>query len=196
MTMGQTEQLDKLIDRLKAGDAAARDELLKSACERLRRLSRKMLNSYPGVARWEKTDDVLQNAEIRLHKALKKTLPQSVKHFLNLAALHIRHELIDLARHHLGPEGAGAHHDTGNDRSENPNLVASQTTSDPVKLAQWREFHEQVKLLPKEEQEIFDHLWYNGLSQSETAALLNISERTLQRRWRSARLKLSRTLPE
>ena len=62
-----TTRIQLRLDRLRAGDASARDELLTMACERLRRLARKMLRGYPGVRRWEQTDDVLQNATLRLH---------------------------------------------------------------------------------------------------------------------------------
>ncbi len=190
MSEGQTAQLQIWIDRIKAGDLAAKDELVNSACDRLTRLTRKMLKSYPGVARWEQTEDVFQNASLRLCRALHETSPESVKHFLNLAALHIRRELIDLARHHFGPQGPGAHHDTGKDRSNSPIVDAAQTTLEPSKLAQWTQFHQQIGALPAEEREIFDLLWYHGVSQSEAALLLNLSERTLQRRWQSARLKI------
>lgn len=44
--------------------------------------------------------------------------------------------------------------------------------------------------LPEEEREIFDLLWYQGLTQAEAANLLNISDRTVKRRWQSARLLL------
>jgi len=190
MTESQTARLQDLIDKLKVGDAKAKDDLVKSACDRLLRLTRKMLKSYPGVARWEQTDDIFQNAAIRLYRSLNDSPPQSVQHFFNLAAMHIRRELIDLARHHFGPQGAGSHHDTGNDQRNGPLADASNTTLNPSKLAQWSEFHEHVNSLPAEEREIFDLLWYHGVSQSDAAKLLNLSERTLQRRWQSARLKV------
>ncbi len=49
------------LDRLHAGDDSAREKLLASASDRLARLARKMLKGYPGVARWEQAEDVLQN---------------------------------------------------------------------------------------------------------------------------------------
>ena len=58
--------LQGLIDRANAGDAAAWGELLSHACERLRRLARKMLKGFPDLRRWEGTDDLLQNAMLRL----------------------------------------------------------------------------------------------------------------------------------
>jgi len=83
------------------------------------------------------------------------------------------------------------HHDTSqNQESAGPSFAPPQTTLEPSKLAQWREFHEQVEALPTDEQEVFNLLWYQGLSQAEAAALLNMSERTLQRRWQAARLKI------
>jgi RNA polymerase sigma factor (sigma-70 family) len=186
----QTTQLDRWLHDLRAGDASARDRLLTTASRRLTRLAHKMLKSYPGVARWEETGDVFQNAIVRLCKALDAKPPESVQHFLNLAAMHIRRELIDLARHHLGPQGHGSHHDTGKGEDEGPLKAASQTTLNPEKLAQWTEFHKQVEALPAEEKEVFNLLWYNEVAQTEAATLLNLSERTLQRRWQSARLKV------
>lgn len=198
--MDNTAQIENWILRVQGGDRAATDELIKAAYERLLRLTRKMLKSYPRVARWEQTDDVFQNAAIRLSKALKETVPQSARHFFNLAALAIRRELIDLARHHFGSQGPGSHHDTGKPGAESPIGLASESTLNPVKLAQWSEFHEQVDALPAEEQEVINLLWYDGVSQTEAAAFLKLSERTLQRRWQSARLKLFHalkgTLPE
>src|SRR5262249_12907956 len=66
--------------------------------------------------------------------------------------------------------------------------------SGPDRLAAWTEFHRQIERLPDEEREIFDLLWYQGLSQAEAASLLNVSERTVKRRWQSARLKLHEAL--
>jgi DNA-directed RNA polymerase specialized sigma24 family protein len=48
-------------------------------------------------------------------------------------------------------------------------------------------FHRQISLLPGEAREVFDLLWYQGLTQAEAASLLDVSERRLQRRWQSAR---------
>src|SRR5438445_7859908 len=104
----QIEQLQVWIDRLQAGDPTARDQLLGHACERLRRLTRKMLKDFSRVKRWELTDDVLQNALLRLWTALGKVIPRDARDFYALAALQIRRELIDLARRYYGPKGMAA----------------------------------------------------------------------------------------
>src|SRR3954451_11884248 len=109
---GETTLIGQLLGRLRAGDGAARDQLLGLACRRLGRLAHRMLRDFPGVARWEGTDDVLQNATLRLCRALKDATPESPRSFFNLAAVQIRRELIDLARHHYGPHGDAAHHES------------------------------------------------------------------------------------
>jgi len=103
-----TTQLHVWIDRIQAGDESARDELLRSFCGRLEELARRKLRGFPAVARWEQTDDVLQNALVRLTRALETEKPKSVLGFVGLAATQMRRELIDLARHYRGPEGLGA----------------------------------------------------------------------------------------
>jgi RNA polymerase sigma-70 factor (ECF subfamily) len=190
-----TTQIQLRLDRLRAGDESARDELLTIACERLSRLTHKMLRDYPGVRRWEQTDDILQNAALRLCRALKDVRPDTVRSFLNLAAVQVRRELIDLARHYDGPEGPGRHHQSqagteGSGDASGPLLDASTDTNDPARLAAWTEFHHTVEALPEEEREVFNLLWYQGLSQSEAATLLGVTQRVAKHRWRSARLKI------
>ena len=98
-------QIERCIDRLRSGDLKARDELLAHAAGRLNRLTRKMLKDYPGVHRWEQTDDVIQNAALRLCRAVAELQPQTAANFFRLAAVQIRRELVDLARRHSGPMG-------------------------------------------------------------------------------------------
>lgn len=193
----ETTQIDKLLGQLRAGDASARDELISHACARLTRLARKMLRTYPGVARWEQTDDVFQNAALRLCRALKSMTPESPSSFFNLAAVQIRRELIDLARSHYGPHGLGAHHESlegvGTNK-ESPLDSPAVDTSGPERLTDWTEFHEQVEALPVEKREVFNLVWYQGLTQAEAGALLGVTERVVKWRWRAARLAIHQAL--
>jgi RNA polymerase sigma-70 factor (ECF subfamily) len=187
--------LQACLARVGAGDAQAFDELVRHALARLQRLTRSMLRAYPGVRRWEETDDVLQNALLRLQRSLAAVGPESGAQFFGLAAAQIRRELIDLARHYYGPQGAGAHHaSAGSGEGPHPLDRRGETTHEPRRLAEWGEFHECVAALPAEEREVFDLLWYHGLSQAEAAALLQVAERTVKRRWRSARLLVHQAL--
>jgi RNA polymerase sigma-70 factor (ECF subfamily) len=187
--------LQACLDRLRGGDESARDELFRHACGRLEKLTRAMLRDYPGVRRWEETGDVYQNAMLRLCRALKDVPIPSVRDFYRLAALQVRRELVDLARHHYGPQGAGAHHASqAPDASMAPGYEAADVSHDPGRLALWTELHRQVERLPDEEREVFDLLFYQGLKQEEAAALVGVTVRTIKSRWRDVRLKLHEAL--
>src|SRR5262249_51971195 len=92
-----TDSLQAMLDRLAQGDPAAADELIEHSQQRLRQMAHER-RVKERVRRWEQTDDVLQNALLRLHRAIKKVKPASVTHYLRLAARQIRRELIDMAR--------------------------------------------------------------------------------------------------
>jgi RNA polymerase sigma-70 factor (ECF subfamily) len=62
----------------------------------------------------------------------------------------------------------------------------SESTLDSGHLVAWGEFHEQIGRLPEEELEVFDLLWYQGLSHAEAAELLQLSTKTIQRRLQAA----------
>jgi RNA polymerase sigma factor (sigma-70 family) len=198
MATNQTIEIQNLVDKLKAGDESARQELINCACDRLTKLTRRMLRGYPRVHRWEQTDDVMQNALMRLYRTLADVKPASAADFYRLAALNIRRELLDLAKHYYGPRGLGAHHaSVGPDRGSDDKPLAPDAAApddDPAKLAGWTELHSRVEQLPDEEREVFDLLWYQELPQAEAATLLGVSERTIKRRWASARLKLYEAL--
>jgi RNA polymerase sigma-70 factor (ECF subfamily) len=189
-----TIQLQGHLDRMLAGDAAAREELFRHAAGRLERLAHKMLQDFPGVQRWAQTDDVLQSALVRLLKALQDVRPKTVREFFGLSAEQVRRELIDLARHHFGPQGPGAHHASLDRRGEGAGPEPADLTHEPSALAGWCEFHEQVRKLPEAEREVMSLLFYQGLPQAEAAALLGVSVRAVQRRWQSALLKLHQVL--
>lgn len=196
MARATDTKLQNLIDLASSGDDTARDALLDHACERLTMLPRKMLRGYPQLRRWEQTDDVCQNAMLRLHRALEKVEVESVRHFFNLAATQIRRELLDLAKHHFGPHGGAANHHTDGQPADDEGGSVNRASQEPTSLEGWTEFHAQIELLPDEEQEVFNLIWYDGLTQPEVAHALDVSLRTVKRRWQSARLRLSESLKE
>jgi RNA polymerase sigma-70 factor (ECF subfamily) len=196
----ETQVIQGWLDRLQAGDESARQELVACACGRLERLTRKMLHGWQRVHRWEETGDVMQNATMRLYRSLSEAKPARVVDFFRLAALHVRRELHDLAKHYYGPRGLGANHATAawkapsDDAGDSVGWEPRGADEDPSQLAAWAEFHDRVEHLPDQEREIFDLLWYQELSQAEAAQLLGVSERTVKRRWASARLSLHKVL--
>jgi RNA polymerase sigma-70 factor (ECF subfamily) len=200
MTDTGTLHLQNCLERLRGGDESARKELLEGACERLTQLTRTMLRDYRRLKRWSETEDVLQSALVRLYRALQEVTPASLRDFYRLATLQIRRELIDLSRHYYGPRGAGRLHSSNvhssnveeedSLESHSPAYEQADSSDGPARLAAWSEFHRQVEALPEEEREVFDLVWYQGLQHTEAASVLQVSARTVKRRWQSACLRL------
>jgi RNA polymerase sigma-70 factor (ECF subfamily) len=185
-----TSWLEILVGKVRAGDADALNQLLGHVHRRLDALTRRMLQAYPAVRQWEQTDDVLQDALIRLHRALQTVEIVDLGHFLHLAALQIRRALLTLAkRYSAAPRFVAFLGNTSGDGQlpgENPG-----SDSD---LALWSEFHEKVEQLPDTVQAVFDLIFYHGMTQEEAAEALGVSDRTIRDRWRKARLQLTESL--
>jgi RNA polymerase sigma-70 factor (ECF subfamily) len=193
-----TAQLHGWLDRVQAGDLAAREELLRAFGNRLERLARKMLRRFPGVRRWVQTDDVLQSAVLRLLRALQEVRPESTRDFFRLAAEQMRRELLDLARHYYGPHGQGAHHAShgSGDGGSTPAHEPPDPADDPDELERWCAFHREVEGLPAEEREVVGLIFYHGWKQADVAELFGVSERTVRRRWEAALAKLHHILTD
>src|SRR6516225_2512011 len=143
-TNSQVSMMQHLLPRAVAGDDAAVDALLRHYSERLTILTRRMLGDFQRVRRWAETDDVLQNALVRLVSALRSVKPQTSRDFLALASLQIRRELIDLARHYGGPQGLGANHESRAPQSSTGSGAPdpADLRHEPASLAEWTEMHE------------------------------------------------------
>jgi RNA polymerase sigma-70 factor (ECF subfamily) len=194
---GSDSELQHCIDRLRAGDPAARDQLIQHACDRLRRLTHAMFRDFQRLRGYEETDDVLHNAVLRLLRALKASTPATAADFFRLAAQQVRRELLDLSRHYFGPEGPGARRGqlgADTDSTDGSGAVLADSTYRPDRLARWTEFHERAAELPAPERDIFELVWYQGLPLTEAAAVLQVAYPTARRRWLTARWKLSEAL--
>jgi RNA polymerase sigma factor (sigma-70 family) len=183
--------LQHWLDLLRAGDPVARNEVIRYSRDRLKLLTRQMLRNFPGVRHWEETSDVLQNVLVRLDRALQAVPVSSPRDFLRLATAQIRRELIDLARHHFGPAGLGANLlPPGGPQPDTMPSEPQDSGADPNDLEQWHELHCQIAGLDDEDRELFELLYYQGLTQPGAAALLDVPLTTFKRRWRAARIRL------
>lgn len=195
---GNTTQLQQLLDQAAEGNSSVYGELINQASQRLQKLTAKMLRNYPHLRRWEQTDDVFQNAVIRLHRSLSNVKPKSVRHFLALATTQIRRTLVDLARHHFGPQGQAAKHhtDAGGLCNDGGDIVRNKADKDrsPESLESWAAFHEAVGNLPDDQREVFELVWYGDMGRKDIADLLGVSEPTVKRRLRTARVHLFKAL--
>ncbi len=191
-----TELLQKLLLEAASGNSSSHNQLIERASARLMELTRKMIRAeFPRLKRWEETSDVFQDAVLKLYRSLEDVRPESLRGFFGLAATQVRRTLIDLARHHFGPHGDAANHQSDPSHGSRVREPADRVFR-PESLAEWTRFHEVVGTLPSEEQEAFSLVWYGGMSQKEAAELLDISERTMIRRMNNARFLLQAALAE
>ena len=178
-----TVVLQSCLDRMRAGDNEADNDLVKVVQSRLRALVNRMFRGFPNVRGIADMDDVFQESVIDLLRTLRKLRPATTRDFMNLAAVHIRRELLDLARRVKGKQTLS--------------LSAPGSTDSPIQhepaapedadMDEWVELHEAVDRLPMEEREVVSLVFYHGWKQEEIAKLLNVSVKTVRRRWSKAR---------
>lgn len=194
------DKLASRLERLADGDTSARDEILELCQERLRVLSHRLLGKFARVRRWDNTDDVAQNAAMRLYRALGETVPDSPRGLLGLMAVQIQRELIDLARKHAGPQSWASNHDTnagvrGSEWECRVDEAAQPDESrEEIPIERWEEFHAAIEALPGDLREVFRMVWYLGLDRESAAKAMGCSVRTLGRMWQEAREKVGRAL--
>ena len=192
-----SDEIDAILGRLRIGDNNAKRELVEIAFRRLRKLAARMLSEFPVAHRWEDTDDILQRAATRLWQSLDEITPENHVHLFRLSALQIRRELIDLTRSLQGPLGLANNMDSVIATGEGNACQNGEPGSDslePSKLHAWGEFHQKVGDLDCDERQVFELIWYQGLSQESVAELTGTSQKTVSRRWLRARRQLYRLL--
>jgi RNA polymerase sigma-70 factor (ECF subfamily) len=204
-SMADEAQLDAVLSgclaRLANGDKSAREEILEVCNDRLRKLSSRLLGKFAKVRRWDNTDDVAQNAALRLYRALGETVPESPRGLMGLMAVQIERELIDLARKHAGPMSYAANHGTNVREGTNGDVYlvdeaedAGDSDEEEVPLERWEKFHAAVEGLPEEHREVFRLVWYLGADRETAAKNLGMSVRTVGRRWQEAREMVAKAI--
>lgn len=195
-------ELTECLKELAAGDDRARTRIIEICNGRLRELSSRLLGKFAKVRRWDNTDDVAQNAALRLYRALAEVVPESPRGLMGLMATQIQRELLDLARKHSGPMSYAANHGTNVQEGSHGDVFlveeAPQETDEDEELPieRWESFHVTVEKLPDEHREVFKLAWYLGMTQTATAEALGLSRRTVQKRWDEARDLIRQQLDE
>ncbi len=181
--------IERCIDELNSGDAAARAALVECAYAGLLVVVRKKLMHFARLTRWEQAEDVTQEAAIKLWGALQDVSPRTAAEFWALAGEQVRRVLLDLTRHHFGPRRNAAYTEVPAPEDSAYSAPMDEYL-DPVNLDHWTAFHEEIAHLPEAEQNVVMAVWYCELSLEATARALGISPDTAQRRWKAARARL------
>ncbi len=175
-----TGHIQEYICRWQAGELAAIDELLRRVMQRLKHLAIRMMRPFSCLQPFHDVDDVLQNSLIRFVRSLRILRPPTSRDFFNLAAVHIRRELIDLARR------MRRHLNSRWNPCDGQPLTECSYAESSEELEDWLRFHEAVERLPVEEREVVGLAFYHGWTQAQIAELFQVSVRTVRRRWHAA----------
>ncbi len=180
--------LNSLLNLLKKGDEKSKIQIVEFSFKRFKKLAKRMIASYPLLRTKADTDDLLQNFIIRLTKAIESIVPNNSIDFFQLASVLMRNELIDMGRKLFGKDGAKKNFEQPTDPKF---LDAKEPGEGPSGISEWVEFHESIDTLPEEEKNVFQLVFYQGLTHEEVSSLLGISIKTVFRRWTKAKLILS-----
>src|SRR5262249_29549419 len=121
--------------------------------------------------------------------ALRKTRPPTVRRFFALANQHMRWQLNDLAqRLDNQPAAAAALAESG--------VAAPPASIDSGLGPDARRILEVIEGLPEDEREVFELVGIQGLTHAEAAAVVGVSQKTVQRRLSEARLLLAERLAD
>ena len=172
-------EVTQILERVERGDGKAAEELLPLVYSELRNLASHKMSLQPPGQTLQATA-LVHEAYLRLVGGEEKRF-ESRRHFFNAAAEAMRHILIDRARRRLRVR-----------RGENPEKIALDAIeiAAPAKeeiVLQLNDALEELKRFSPEQAEIVKLRFFAGFSEPETAEILDLSERSVQRHWSYAK---------
>lgn len=129
------------------------------------------------------TEDILHESFLKLGQ--EKTW-RDEKHFLCAAALAIRHVIVDYARRKLTAKRQ-------HERVDNAEAVErlAEYGESPEELVAIGDLMDQLEQASPRWAKIVDARYFAGMTEAETAEMLDISDRTVRRDWTDARTWLA-----
>ena len=167
------------------GDPQALPELFEVVYGELHRIARSRRRKSPTPL---DTTELVHEAYLKLAAGPDGTLARNRGHFLAISALAMRHIVVDLARAEKRDKRGGGQHHTGLDE-ERLEAVDHAERVLAVDQALDQLAQDEPRLAA-----VVECRYFGGLSEPETAEALGVSERTVQRDWRSAKQRLKQAL--
>ena len=186
MKMKEVVDLTGLLQAWSGGDPDALDDLAPLVQRELREMARRILASERAGGALQPTE-LVQESYLRLLE-WKAVRWQNRAHFFSTTARMMRRVLVDAARvRQCGKRGAGSDLVP----IENDNIAAPQPHVDLVALADALDALAEIE--PRASQ-VVELRFFGGFSVEETAEALDVSPRTVNNDWNTARAWLHRQL--
>lgn len=172
-----------------AADSRAADELFTVLYRELHSLAERHL-SHQGAGFTLGATTLLHEAYLSIANREDLRFPDRAR-FLGYASRAMRGLIVDYARRRQAKKRGGEFHITRTDGLEAPDPKSMLTDLDALSEAL-----DQLGEAEPELAQLVDLHFFCGLTFGEIATLRGVSERTIQRDWRTARLLLHRALAE
>ena len=175
---GATPGITELLGELRGGRREAFDQILPLVYHELRRVARRELATRPS--------DTLSTTALVHELYLKLSRAQSADwrdraHFLSVAAVAMRHILVDRARRRTADKRGGAHRHVTLDEE------LARTDSQAESLLELHDALDKLALLDERLARVVECRFFGGMTEQETAEALCVTERTVRRDWIKAR---------
>jgi RNA polymerase sigma factor (TIGR02999 family) len=185
-----TSAIGRLIRTADAGDGGAADQLFMLLYDELHRLAdRQIRRSSPELTL--STTTLLHEAYLNIAGRGGVDFPDRAR-FLAYASRAMRGLVIDYARRRQAQKRGGEFHITSSGVEEAP----AHEDARPESLERLGEGLDTLAEVDPDLAQLVDLHFFSGFSLAEIAAMRDVSERTVQRDWRKARLLLHRTLQD
>jgi RNA polymerase sigma factor (TIGR02999 family) len=172
------EQVTQILEAVGAGDEQAAEKLLPLVYEELRKLAAAKMAHQPGQTL--QPTALVHEAWLRLEGSGKQGW-ESRRHFFAAASQAMRHILIERARRKLR-----ARHGAGLERVDLDGVEIA-APADDERLLQVNSALDELAEIAPEKAEVVKLRFFVGLDEQETAKLLNLSPRTVERYWSYAK---------
>ncbi len=177
------DQLTRMINQAYAGDEKAAEALLPMVYQELKIIAASQRRRQDKPSDMLNTTAVVNEAWIRLHQHHQHYKNRT--HFLAVAATAMRQLLVDEARKRLTRKrGDGAVQVTLKDQRSVVDQAEWLVTLDQA-LEQLGDYKPRLK-------DIFQLRFFGGLTEQETADMLDLSTPTIRRDWRKAKAMLAK----
>lgn len=172
-------EITRILDLVEQGESQAAERLLPLIYDELRRLAAQKLSLLPPGQTLQATS-LVHDAYLKLTAGERQNW-ENRRHFFAAAAEAMRHILIDRARRR-----SRLRHGANAERVDLDAIEIPEPAKDEI-LLQVNDALDELQAVSPERAEIVKLRFFAGFSESETASVLNLSERSVQRHWSCAK---------